>query len=339
MYTSRGAMKRKVALLACVAAGMILGCSSWALADPGPDPHTFSLDAASPSGVNPADLLNPSAVPPPSTQVLAANLGLQVGDELDALSGGADAVQDSNIVFFSVDRLSLGAVPGPMPPWDVLNQALLNQQAGDVYATTNKLGGWSVPVGLNMLRDNQGSLGEIPQILPPVPNPGGMDRLDAMAFEEFDLTADLAHDLPVYFSLDPLSPSVVGLSPADILLSPVGGGFAVFAPAGALGLTMHDDLDALALLDLGVAGRVDPGIDLALFSLAPGSPTLAVLGASPADVFITTFNSFSAVHYPAGSLGLLPTDNVDALEVQIPEPICLSLLLPAVGLVIRRRRR
>jgi hypothetical protein len=79
---------------------------------------------------------------------------------------------------------------------------------------------------------------------------------------------------------------------------------------------------------------------MALFSLAPGSPTLGALGASPADVFITTFNNVSVVHYPAGSLGLLPTDNVDALEVQIPEPICLALLLAgAAGMVIRRQRR
>jgi len=341
MYTSRGAIGRRAALAALLAAGMILGCSSWALADPGPDPHTFSLDKASPSGVDPADLLNPNAVPPPTTQVLAANLGLLLGDELDALSGGADAVRDLNIVFFSVDRLSMGAVPGPLPPWDVLNQALLSQQAGDVFVSTNAAGGWSPPVGVNMLRDNQGALGEIPSILPTVPNPGPMDRLDAMAFEEFDLTGDGAHDLPVYFSLDLLSPSLVApLSAADILLSPVGGGFVVFAPAGAMGLTMHDDLDALALLDLGVAGRVDPGVDLALFSLAPGSPTLALLGASPADVFITAFNNASAVRYPAGSLGLLFEDNVDALEVQIPEPVCLSFLLPAVaGLLSRRRRR
>jgi hypothetical protein len=310
------------------------------MADPGPDPHTFSLDKASPSGVDPADLLNPGG-PPPPTQVVAANLGLVLGDELDAVSGGADAVQDDNIVFFSVDRLSAGAVAGVMPPWDVLNQALLGQQAGDLFVTTDAAGVWKPPApgGLNLLRDNQNVLGEIPNALPNAAAQPPIDRLDAVAFEEFDLTQDGVHDLNVYFSLDPLSPSLGGLSAADILLAPAGMPFAPFAAAATMGLTTDDDLDALALLDLGVVGRLDPGADWALFSLAPNSPTLAAMGASPADVFMTGFQNVSWVRYPAADLGLLVDDNVDALEVQIPEPACLGLLLVGAAAVVARRRR
>jgi hypothetical protein len=314
--------------------------SAGALAAPDPDPHTISLDGLSPSGLDPADLLNPGG-PPPSTQVLAANLGLQLGDDLDALSPGTDAVQDLNILFFSVDRMSAGVGPNPLQtPLDVFGQAGLNQQAGDIFVTTTQAGVWSVPVGFNGLHINQSSLGELPQIGPLVQNanPANQDRLDAMTFEEFDLVGnDLVQDVPVYFSLDAASPSlVVPVSAADILISPAGGGlFGVFAPAASMGLVAgQDDLDALVLLDLGVVGMLDPGQDLALFSLAPGS-----VSGGPADIFMTTFGGNSWIQYPAGSLGLLPSDNVDALEVQIPEPGCLMLLLVgAVGCVARRRR-
>ena len=85
-------------------------------------PDTFSIDANSPSPIDPAALLNPGI----TVQVPAAILGLVVGDELDALSLGMDAVQDLNIIFFSVDRGSQG-VAGPLTPLDVNGQALLNQ--------------------------------------------------------------------------------------------------------------------------------------------------------------------------------------------------------------------
>ncbi len=305
-----------------------------------PHPHTFSLDRLSPSPVNPADLLNPGG-PPPPTQVPAVNLGLQLGDDVDAVSAGIDAVQENNIVFFSVDRASIGAVPGPMPPWDVLGQAALNQQAGDVFNTITQAGVWSVPVGFNFLRDNQNLLGEIPQVLPTAPNPGpNQDRLDAVSFEEFDLNGDGAQDLPVYFSLDSASPSLApAFSAADILLSAAPGGFGVYAPAASMGLLVDDDLDALALLDAGIIGVVDPTLDVALFSLAPGSPTLGILGASPADVFMTGFAGTSFVRYPAVSLGLLLDDNVDALEVQVPEPAVLALMVTGAVALARRRRR
>lgn len=321
-------------------AGLIVLWSAGALADPGPDPHTFSLDKVSPSGLDPADLLSPGG-PPPPTQVLAASLGLMLGDELDAVSGGADAVQNYNILFFSVDRLSAGATPGPMPPWDVLNQALLGQQAGDLFVTTNAAGVWKPPApgGVNMLRDNQNAPGLMPQVLPNAPAQPPIDRLDAVAFEEFDLNQDRIHDLNVYFSLDPLSPSLGAFSAADILLAPPGMPFGPFAAAGRMNLVPEDDLDALALLDLGVVGQLDPGVDWALFSLAPNSPTLAAMGASPADIFMTGFQNLSWVRYPAANLGLLFDDNVDALEAHIPEPGCLGLLLVGAAALVARRKR
>jgi hypothetical protein len=55
-----------------------------------------------------------------------------------------------------------------------------------------------------------------------------------------------------------------------------------------------------------------------LFSLAPGSPTLSIFEASPADIFVVTPGPFASpdVAFSATDLGLNPaTDNVDALVV------------------------
>ncbi len=325
-------MKRTLKIT--VIATIVMGMSAMALANP--DPDTFSIDAISPSPSDPADLLNPGIV----VQVPKVNLGLIADDELDALAGGNDAVQFNNIVFFSVDRSSQG-IAGPLTPLDVNGQAILNQQAGDVFVTTNAVGTGVVPQGINMLYNNQSFYGEIPLISPLADNTGNpQDNLDAVSFEEFDLDGEPLTDLPTFFSLAAGSPSLGGLSAADILISPAGSGaFGIFATAANMGLAVGDDLDALALRDLDQSGTVSLG-DMAMFSLAPGSPTLVGSGASSADVFLTTFNGTSAVRYPAASLGLLFEDNVDALEVQIPEPATLGLIgLGGVLVLLKRRRK
>ena len=304
-------------------------------------PDTFSIDAISPSPNDPADLLNLGM----SVQVPGVNLGLVVGDELDALSSGDDAVQLNNIVFFSVDRTSIGN-PGPftLASYDVLGQSALNQQAGDMFVTTNAGGMGVVPQGINMLYNDDSFYGELPGNLFFQNNAGNLqDNLDAISFDEFDWNGDTITDQATFFSLGAGSASLGGgFSAADILISLAGSGsFGRFAPAFQMGLQTDDDLDALALLDMDQNGAPTLG-DMALFSLAPGSPTLAAIGASAADVFLTTFNGNNAVWYSAASLGLLPGDNVDALEVQIPEPATLGLL--GLGLVMfvtntyRRRR-
>ncbi len=76
---------------------------------------------------------------------------------------------------------------------------------------------------------------------------------------------------------------------------------------------MGDEIDALVMWDRGAIGAPDPGLDLALFSLAPGSPSLG--GASPAAIFVTDFNFGFCTYVPANQLGLVVTDNVDGLDV------------------------
>lgn len=132
----------------------------------------------------------------------------------------------------------------------------------------------------------------------------------------------------VFFSIDTASPSnaIPGIDPDDILMTPPGGFvFSVFADgATTMGLLPGDDIDALALSDVPPFGVLNPGRDEALFSLHPGSPSVrfgpdALPGTgdevSAADVFYTNFTGTHPLYAASGALGLLPTDNVDALDI------------------------
>jgi hypothetical protein len=67
-----------------------------------------------------------------------------------------------------------------------------------------------------------------------------------------------------------------------------------------------DDMDALAW------GTAIPDPDI-YFSLAPSSPTLATLGASPADILVTRIGETPVIYRSAASLGLRAGDNIDGL--------------------------
>jgi len=116
----------------------------------------------------------------------------------------------------------------------------------------------------------------------------------------------------------------------------VGCGADVFGPGypeptlvlshATLGLACLDDIDAMHIVT-----EVDGTGDLA-FSLAPGSPSLAigsgipacnVAGCSPADIFVVLGAAGTPVPaIPASALGLLATDNITALAVQgCPGPL------------------
>jgi hypothetical protein len=128
--------------------------------------------------------------------------------------------------------------------------------------------------------------------------------------ELVDIGCDGIPDEPVYFSLKPGSPSLdwLGAQPGDILVSSGNMLPNLWASASELGLASDDVIDALCLREDGdlaftLADRV-------LFSLAPGSPTLATIGASPADVLRP---SAARIAYRATALGLEAADDVDAL--------------------------
>jgi hypothetical protein len=91
------------------------------------------------------------------------------------------------------------------------------------------------------------------------------------------------------------------------------GAFNVFpAPAG---FTVMDDMDALELnpIDLNGDGVHDTWL---YFSLAPGSPTLGMLGALPGDLLVAPPRApVAGIYALAGQMGLQPADDIDAVAV------------------------
>ena len=156
--------------------------------------------------------------------------------------------------------------------------------------------------------------------------------------------------------------------------------YSPWAEPNQIGLDANDDIDAIAIsrpsLGRGVGGgdlipgldQVNPmgfdpnpsglfsGIDffwglnesdIMLFSLAPGSPALALYGLSPGDVFITDFDGTFTMFGSCESLGLGFDDNIDGLDAVtgttfqqlIPEPATLVLIAAAAPLLLKSRRR
>lgn len=113
----------------------------------------------------------------------------------------------------------------------------------------------------------------------------------------------------------------MGVGTADILYQP---GFIpglpsppplVYATAAALGLLPGDDIDALAVKDpffSGARGVLD-ATDVVWISLTPASPTLAIMGASPAAVIEVSPVAPPIVAVPPAALGLLGVDDLNAM--------------------------
>jgi hypothetical protein len=125
-------------------------------------------------------------------------------------------------------------------------------------------------------------------------------------------------DQGVYFSLAAGSPSLaeLGLSAADILHTTGGAAPTVYAGATALGLAAEDDVDAFCLSDQDIVGVFAPETDTVYFSLAAGSPTLATLGAGPADIL----GPGPVVLFTAAELGLQDSDDLNALKCFVEAP-------------------
>jgi hypothetical protein len=146
------------------------------------------------------------------------------------------------------------------------------------------------------------------------------DNVDALGRNPclfVDLNCDGTPENPVYLVLAPGSPTLdmIGATPADILMTGVGYGPVVWAEGAVdLGLAMDDAIDALCIQESG-NGVYDVG-DQVAFSLAPGSPTLISLGASPAAVLRADPPSLAVSERV---LGLVAADNLDAL-------VCSSVL-------------
>ncbi len=121
-----------------------------------------------------------------------------------------------------------------------------------------------------------------------------------------------------------------------------------------IGLLPGDAIDGLMLFDVTPDpdapggfrrdrnGILDPGFDMAIFSLDPFSPSTTTGGAgpwSPGDLILTRFLGDTELFMSAARLGLGPTDNVTAIAIT-PEPASFSLFVTgAAGLLLRRRSR
>lgn len=241
---------------------------------------------------------------PPAVAVAPAVLGLVGGsvDEINAITFGAGS---PGLTFhFSVDRTSVGLAG------DVVSEAAAGQAAGDIFATQRN--------GTNQLALNQRNLGLVPATLPGTPATGAIDDVDA-----FDFAYQGASTLIVYALKHghPKLGSAVGCG-GDLFFAG-----SLFLGYAALGLgSCLDDVDAL---------EIDTTSNRIYFSLGRGSPSLApgspiggcAAGCSAADLFSIQAGAPPATRFAtAASLGLLASDNVDALALGPPPPA-----VPALG--------
>jgi len=278
--------------------------------------------------------------------------------------------------FHAVDSPPGGAANTPFPtnPGGG-NLANGDEAAGDIYKTPalDTFGRYNSPVlnpappRLNELFADESELGlQAPSRRGSLLG-GEEDDLDALEMDNprlsVDWDGDGMHNEGVYFNLARGSPSLAGARSADdIFISkskdPDTGAFnhepsspfdfEVFADGvNDIRLTANDAIDGLILSDVGFEGNPEPNetlnfLDEALFSLDPNSPS-----GRPGDIYYTDFNRPFDPNLPwdqggslfasAAQIGLLPTDNIDALDIfRVPEPT--SLLLLVVPVAIRRRR-
>ena len=303
-------------------------------------------------------------------------LGLKPNDNTVGLSWGTDGTfREPSVLVFSVDTLASGIAgtsvnfesllspPGPAAvkpfPDNPGGGSLLtsgNEAAGDVFKTPmlDPFGFFTSAIrlpatpGSNVQLIDEANLG----LQAPTGNgslQGFEDDLDALEMDNplssVDQNGDGLQDAPVYFNLDRVSPSLSGgMSADDIFVSTAPFSFDIFADGVAdMGLSGGDAIDALILSDTLFSGLLDPGVDEALFSLDLLSST------SPGDIFYTDFmrpfmpgldwKLGGSLFASAASIGLLATDNLNALDMfTVPEPSGLALLALG-GLVLAVRRR
>jgi hypothetical protein len=233
----------------------------------------------------------------------------------------------------------------------------------------------SAPGGSNVLVLNQSALGltvtgVVGQLTPAgqlvnPPLPGTHDNVDAFDWATQAPTGAFPftgrYGIHTYFAIAPDEAVIVVQSAAHIydVAANAPGTIAAkpFATALTMGLdtfgTNTDSVDGLVMWDVNLIGGPnfggpggEWGLDYALFSLAPGSASLAQFNLSANDVFFTDFTNRFAVYALSTDLGMFAApggaamagDNIDALE--IPEPATIALLgFGAVGLLARRRRK
>jgi hypothetical protein len=257
-------------------------------------PPLFSIDPNSPEVAGglllPGDLLLPTGPNMPAVEIPAVNLGLLFpADNVDGLALGATDVglYDTFVAIFSVDREAVGAVP-PDPnlaalgyPFNVQDQASKNQAASDAFMSLS-------------LFDRFGPVA-------PIRGTSGRPRgyNNTLVINGGDAGG-------VDFRLSPAGLSPSQLNPPSIPQSNLNGGGGTQTPP--------------PLARSGEPRAVRQPYDRVFFSLAAGSPSLPLLPGtgSGADIYIDTDPNTPAgqlLYVAPAVLGLLPTDDIDALIV------------------------
>ncbi|MCB9856539.1 MAG: hypothetical protein H6818_12720 [Phycisphaerales bacterium] len=275
------------------------------------DPVQYSIDTPSPTvgvaGITPADVL---AKPGPSIVIPAISLGLTPLDELDGLSvdAGEFLPGDPFVIVFSVSRSSTGltmpdaALVAQNRPFNVFNQAGLNQAMGDLFMTTRDFdagglipdtGGGRTFSTNNTLVINQGDTGGVDMDLKPEKAPtkaqlsgtmkDGVDAVVSASSASAGARAggargpggtlpggDPTIPRPVFFSLRRGSPSLFTLpgvpSGANIFFDA--------APEQPGGETLFINADQLGL----IATPDGAGDDISGFTVFLGGPGRGVTG-------------------------------------------------------------
>ncbi|MFO1430481.1 MAG: hypothetical protein U1F76_10130 [Candidatus Competibacteraceae bacterium] len=335
-----------------------------------PSPSLLPGGPLGPVGGFGGDILSPG----PTLQILSPN-----GYFIGSLSSNKDDHGSSIYLDFSVDRASTGmpgtAVAGEAAvnsqPGDIFQSTLAYPsprtfagQLGGGIGYVGPLPGVPAGPGNNQLRIDASQLGLLcggapcppPGVMAPPITPGSHDNVDGFDFADFDPSGTGVFAIRAYFSVYPDEAAAVGSSAANIFTVAPGTASAdpntPFALASQLGLDQAglntDMIDALIMFDRDAVGTLDPGVDYALFSLGPGSASLSRWGLTAADVFFTDFTGRFALYASAGSLGLAGTaggtpylgDNIDALELQVPTPGTLALLVTGLmGFSLEWRNR
>lgn len=358
---------RQTTWMSLCAAGAVGLCTQGALA------QAYSTEGGGPSGNAGAGIEEKIG-----TTIANAGGGAGMGagaanDEIDSISGDSD--DEEVTLCFSVDPFSQGSSLPRIPTINVQHQANRRQAAGDAFIGTEA---WNVDTGRipgaslgffdNALVTNQGTgwvdpvgFGLLPNARPQdfLPPATPTDNVDGLA----QLRSRGGGGPPeLFYTLRNGSDSLNTLPGANGMLDRGSdifyddditsqGSEQLFVRGVDLGLNQGDDIDGLIVMDRNDDRSFDPG-DLVFFSLSPNSPSLGALGASPADVFRATLGGFN-LFIDHAELGLLPTDNLDAIhfdfllngsardtiDAKTPAPSTgLLLAIAGIGCAGRRRR-
>ncbi|MAB80093.1 MAG: hypothetical protein CMJ89_12145 [Planctomycetes bacterium] len=321
---------------------LISGLGSSALAQTSFDHDRFAAPPVAGPGI-----LSEGYPGPPVVSITDVAMGLVPADEIDALSFGDDHLIGvlPHTLVFSVDSASMG-----IAGCGVSFEASIDTGPGAPPAAAGDI----------FIQDPSATYGNL--LAPPFLGYGagtatgdeanatwGAPCMPAACYDldAFDYSVATSTTNGVYFSLAPGSPTLgmLGVGPGAILYSDLSGVPPVIAVLAGAGLATAPNLgipglnlDALNCVGtsgpVGTGGGVISAGLVGMSSTGPAPPpsthllefSVAFSGAIDADVLVRVGAGAFAIHTPSAVLGLMPFDNLNALEVTQPlDPDCPPL--------------